>query len=186
MVGTYCMLVPVRALGRLGRSRKQYLPQSAVVQANLEGIHAIIHPMCENLQKMSGGFLSLQLAQVQPKVMMLLVITIIYATDPRHMEQCPSPSTRCNHRVLIMQCMRMLLYLGKSLRHRDSCTSRMNLCPPISYTYISGISKLVVQIYRMDAIFMRYRTEGQVGTMMSSVMYKSDLSMGEKSLVGYS
>ena len=77
--GPYLLLVPVNALGKLGRSRYWYPPQSAEVQDNLEGIHAISRLMCEIWQKMLGGLLSLHLAYVQPKVMMLLVIIRICA-----------------------------------------------------------------------------------------------------------
>ena len=39
--GPSWLLVPVNALGGIGRSRYQTLPWSAGVQANLAGIHAI-------------------------------------------------------------------------------------------------------------------------------------------------
>ena len=61
-VGPSWLLVPVNALGNLGRSRYRSLPRSAVLQDDLEGIHAIIWLMCEIWKKMSGGFLSLHLA----------------------------------------------------------------------------------------------------------------------------
>ena len=41
---------------------------------------------------------------------------------------------------------------------------------------------MVVQITRMDVILVGYWMAGQVRTMMSSVMYKSKLKMGEKIL----
>ena len=59
MVGPSWLLVPVNALGSLGRSKYRSLPQSARVQDNLEEVHAIIWLMCEIPQEMSGGFLIL-------------------------------------------------------------------------------------------------------------------------------
>ena len=61
-VGPYLLFVPAYALGGMVHIRYRSLPWSSGVQDNLEGIHAIIRPMCENLQKMSRGSLSLRLA----------------------------------------------------------------------------------------------------------------------------
>ena len=150
---------------------------SAGVQANFEGVHAISRPISAIFQKVTGDFLSLRLAQVQPKVVMLLVITIIYATSPGWVTQCPSTSRRCNHHAPSMYCVRMILSLGKALSHRESSTSLVCLCLPISSASVGKIMKLVVQIPIMDAILMGYWITCQVRTMMSSVMYNSKLNM---------
>ena len=62
VIGYSWLFVLVNVMGRLGRSRDRSLPQSSGVQANIEGIHEISQPMCENLQKRSGGLLILRLA----------------------------------------------------------------------------------------------------------------------------
>ena len=80
--------------------------------------------------------------------------------------------------------MRMILSLGKALRHRDSSTLIVRLCPTISSVSISGIRKLVVKIPRMDTILIGYYIVRQVRTMMSSVIYKITLKTGEKYLGG--
>ena len=46
LVGPYWLLFPVNTLGGMGLSRDWYLPRSVLVQANLEGIHAISQLMC--------------------------------------------------------------------------------------------------------------------------------------------
>ena len=84
-VGKSWLLVTLNTLGSLGRIRYWYLLLSAGVQANLEGIHTNSRPMCEILHKMSGGFLSLHLAGVYHKAVMLLFITTICATEPGSM-----------------------------------------------------------------------------------------------------
>ena len=53
------LLVPLDTLGRLVLSRDWSIPLSSGFQANLEGLHAIIHLMYEILKKLSGGFLIL-------------------------------------------------------------------------------------------------------------------------------
>ena len=74
--------------------------------------------------------------------------------------------------------MRMILSLGKALINKESCPYLLNICLPISSASIGGIRQMVVQIYRMDAILMGYYMTGQARTIMSSVMYKSKLNMG--------
>ena len=54
--------------------------------------------------------------------------------------------------------------------HRESCTSLMRPCLPISYASVGGIRKLIVQIPRIDATLMGYWIMGQVSTTMRSVM----------------
>ena len=80
---------------------------------------------------------------------------------------------------MIMYCVRVILSLGQDLRLRESSLSLVRLCSTISSTSVGGISKLVVQIYRMDAILIVYWVVGQVRTMMISLMNKSKLNMGE-------
>ena len=82
--------------------------------------------------------------------------------------------------------MMMILSLGKTLRHRESSLSLLYLCTPISSASVCVIRKSVVQIPRMDAILMGYWMAGQMSTTMSSVIYKSDLTTGKKSLGGSS
>ena len=74
--------------------------------------------------------------------------------------------------------MRIRFSLGKALSHRDLCTSLMHMCLPISSSSVGDISKLVMQIPIMGAIFMVYYMAGQLRTMMSSVIYNSKLRMG--------
>ena len=62
MVGTSWLLVPVNSLGKLDCSRGWYLPWSAVVHDNLEGVHATSQLICAIWQEMLGAFLSLRLA----------------------------------------------------------------------------------------------------------------------------
>ena len=52
------------------------------------------------------------------------------------------------------------------------------MCLPISSASVGDISKLVMQIPIMGAIFMVYYMAGQLRTMMSSVIYNSKLRMG--------
>ena len=80
----------------------------------------------------------------------------------------------------------MLFSLGKALRHRESCPYLMHLCLTISSASVGGISKLVVQIPRIDVILMWYWIMGQVKTMISSVIYKKKSRMGKNSLRGSS
>ena len=54
----------------------------------------------------------------------------------------------------------------------------MSMCSTISYLYFGGIRKLVVQIPSMDMILTGYWTAGQVRNMISSIMYKSKVSIG--------
>ena len=75
--------------------------------------------------------------------------------------------------------MRKILSLEKAPRNREPYPSLMNLCPTISYKYIGGLGKLVVQIPSMDVILMTYCVESQVSTMMISIMYKIKLRMGK-------
>ena len=56
----------------------------------------------------------------------------------------------------------------------------LRLCLPISSASVSDISHFVVQFPRMDVILMWYWMADQVRTMISSVIYKSKLNMGEK------
>ena len=46
VVGASWFFIPENSVGGLGRNMDRSLPQSAVLQANLEGIHAIIRPGC--------------------------------------------------------------------------------------------------------------------------------------------
>ena len=78
--------------------------------------------------------------------------------------------------------MSMRLSLGKDLRHRDSCPSLVSMCPPISSASVGEIRKLVVQIFIKDVILMGYWMVGQVRTIMSSVMCKINLRVGENIL----
>ena len=57
---------------------------------------------------------------------------------------------------------------------------------PTSFMSVGGMSQFVSQIPRMDAILMGYWMAGQMSTTMSSVIYKSDLTTGKKSLGGSS
>ena len=63
--------------------------------------------------------------------------------------------------------------------HRESSTSLVLMCPPISIAYVGGIMQLVVHILSMDEILMGYWVTGQIRTMTSSVMYKSKFRMGD-------
>ena len=49
----------------------------------------------------------------------------------------------------------------------------MHIHPTIRYASVGGMWHFVVQIPRMNEIFMGYWVEGQVITMMISVIYKS-------------
>ena len=74
--------------------------------------------------------------------------------------------------------MRIILSLDNSLSNRETCPSLVLLCMTISYVSISGISPLFFQIPGMDVILMGYWIAGQVGTMMSGVMYNNKLKIG--------
>ena len=98
---------------------------------------------------------------------------------PGQMMQCPSMYRRFNHHVLSMYCVRMRFSLGYSLMHRDLCLSLVRLFLPIVYASISGIRKLIVEIHGIDATLMGHWIVGHVRTMMRSVIFQSNFSMGE-------
>ena len=75
--------------------------------------------------------------------------------------------------------MSLGLFLGNALTHRDSSTPLVRLHPPIISTSVGGIRQFLVQIPSMDAILVGYWVAGQVRTMMSSFMYRSNFSMGD-------
>ena len=54
----------------------------------------------------------------------------------------------------------------------------MHIHPTIRYASVGGMWQFVVQIPRMNEIFMGYSVEGQVITMMISVIYKSKSRTG--------
>ena len=49
VAGESRLFVPENNVGGMGRSRYRSLPQIARVQANLEGVHSIIRPVCVSL-----------------------------------------------------------------------------------------------------------------------------------------
>ena len=66
--------------------------------------------------------------------------------------------------------------------HRESFNSLVCLCLPIITVSVGGTMQLIVQILTIDATLMGYWILGQVRTMMRSLIYKSNLSMGENIL----
>ena len=80
----------------------------------------------------------------------------------------------------------MRFYSWKALSHRESYPLLVRICLTTSSASVGVIRQLVFQIPRLDEILIGYWMAGHVRTMVNSVMYKSKLKMGEKSLGGTS
>ena len=78
--------------------------------------------------------------------------------------------------------MRVRFFLGKALSHRESYISLVRLHLPISYVYVDGIRKFVVQISSIYKILIGYWVAVKVRTTRSIVMHKNKFRMGGRIL----